>query len=91
VFRKNQYGPLGENLVLRYQRGLFVPEARMSSLEKLARESKADVAFMHLLRRFESQGTNVSDKATATSYAPRAFAADPEAGKVNGCRNSRTR
>jgi RecA-family ATPase len=82
VFRKNQYGPLGENIILRYQRGLFLPEAGMSSLEKLARESKADEIFLHLLRRFESQGRNVSDKARATSYAPRAFAADPEANKV---------
>ena len=54
----------------------------MSSLERLARESKADEIFLHLLRRFESEGRKVSDKARATIYAPRAFAADPEASKV---------
>ena len=25
-FKKNQYGPIGETIVLRYQRGLFLPE-----------------------------------------------------------------
>jgi RecA-family ATPase len=81
VFRKNQYGPLGENIVLRYQRGLFLPEAGMSSLEKLARESKADEIFMHLLRQFTGQGRSISDKPKAHSFAPRVFAKDGEAKK----------
>jgi RecA-family ATPase len=77
-FKKNQYGPLGENIVLRYQRGLFVPEAGLSSLDKLARESKADGVFLDLLRRFTDEGRNVSDKKTANSYAPRMFASEAE-------------
>ena len=64
-FKKNQYGPLGETIVLRYQRGLFLPEAGIGSLEKLAREAKADELFLDLLRRFADQGRNVSDKPTA--------------------------
>jgi RecA-family ATPase len=40
-FKKNQYGPMGETIVLRYQRGLFLPEGGMSNLDKLAREQKA--------------------------------------------------
>src|SRR5262249_37887932 len=39
-FKKNQYGPRGESIVLRYQGGLFLPEGGVSSLDKLAREAK---------------------------------------------------
>lgn len=33
-FKKNQYGPIGETIVLRYQNGLFLPVAGMSGLER---------------------------------------------------------
>jgi RecA-family ATPase len=77
-FKKNQYGPKGETLVLRYQRGLFLPVVRPSTLEKAAREAKADVVFLKVLRRFTEQGRNVSDKPKANGYAPREFTAEPE-------------
>src|SRR6478672_4829824 len=41
-FKKNQYGPTAETIVLRYQRGLFLPVAGIGTLDKLAREQKAD-------------------------------------------------
>jgi RecA-family ATPase len=72
-FRKNQYGPVGETIVLRYQRGLFLPETGMSSLERLAKEQTADEAFLTLLGRFEREGRNVSDKQTSPTYAPALF------------------
>jgi RecA-family ATPase len=81
VFRKNQYGPLGETIMLRYQRGLFLPEAGASSLEKLARESKCDEVFMYLLRRFAGQNRNVSDKKTSPNYAPTTFVEETESKK----------
>jgi RecA-family ATPase len=84
-FKKNQYGPLGESMVLRYQRGLFLPESGASNIEKLARESKADQVFLELLRRFAGQGRNVSDKQNSPNYAPTAFADDAEA-KQRGLR-----
>ena len=48
-FKKNQYGPIGETIVLRYQRGLFLPEAEFPSLDKVAREQKAEEVFLDLL------------------------------------------
>jgi RecA-family ATPase len=50
-FKKNQYGPLGENVVLRWRNGLFLPEPGISSLDKIAREAKADEMFLNLLKR----------------------------------------
>jgi RecA-family ATPase len=80
-FKKNQYGPLGENMVLRYQRGLFLPEAGVSDLDKVTRSAKADDVFMELLRRFSGQTRNLSEKPNAPNYAPTAFAREDEAKK----------
>ncbi|WP_439409760.1 AAA family ATPase [Bradyrhizobium sp. DASA03076] len=73
-FKKNQYGPIGESIVLRYQNGLFLPEGGASSLDKLAREMKTEDLFLELLRRFDGQGRNVSHKKNAPTYAPSLFA-----------------
>jgi RecA-family ATPase len=81
-FKKNQYGPTGETMTLRYQRGLFLPEGGMSGLDKLAREQKADEVFLALLGRYEREGRNVSDKPTSHGYAPKEFAREKEAGGI---------
>jgi RecA-family ATPase len=80
-FKKNQYGPLGETVVVRYGNGLFLPVAGMSGLDKIAREAKADGIFLDLLQRFAGEGRNVSDKQTSNNYAPATFAQEAEAKK----------
>ncbi len=84
-FKKNQYGPIGETIVLRYQHGLFLPEGGISSLDKLAREQKADEAFLALLSRYEREGRNVSEKPTSPTYAPTTFGKEKDA---NGFRRN---
>jgi RecA-family ATPase len=79
TFKKLQYGKLAENIVLRYQRGLFLPDATMSSLNKVAREQQADDVFLTLLAKYDSDGRQVSDKATANNYAPKLFVVEKEA------------
>jgi RecA-family ATPase len=78
-FKKNQYGPKGESIILRYQHGLFLPEVGISNLDQMARRAKAEEVFLNLLRRFSSQGRNVSDKPAARNYAPSEFAREKEA------------
>ena len=78
-FKKNQYGPTGETIVLCYQRGLFLPVTKMGTLDKLAAEQAADHLFLELLDKFQAQGRNVSHLKTANSYAPTMFAKDPKA------------
>jgi hypothetical protein len=78
-FKKNQYGPRGKNIVLRYQNGLFLPEGGVSGLDKLAREAKTDQLFLDLLRRFAGQGRNVSQIPTAPTFAPAAFCKEADA------------
>jgi hypothetical protein len=78
-FRKNQYGPMGETVALKYQRGLFLPVPGAGSLERAARDQKMDDLFLTLLDRSIGHGRNVSDKKTANAYAPNRFAEEPEA------------
>jgi RecA-family ATPase len=81
-FKKNQYGPRAEAIVLRYQNGLFLPEPGMSGLEKVAREAEAEQTFLDLLRRFTGEGRNVSEKQNSPNYAPTAFVKEAEAKKA---------
>jgi RecA-family ATPase len=80
-FKKNQYGPRGDNIILRYQRGLFLPEGGVANLDKAMRTATAEEMFMDLLRRFAVHNRNVSDKANANNYAPTAFAREDAARK----------
>src|SRR5262249_49342069 len=76
---KNNYGPVGETITLRWKDGLFLPTPTLGSLEKLAHEQKVDELFLRLLGRWKEQGRNVSDKPKANGYAPGSFAEEPEA------------
>src|SRR5262249_44960683 len=78
-FKKNQYGPTGETIVLRYQRGLFLPEGGLGNLDALAREQKAEEVFLALLGRYTREGRSVNDSRTANNYAPSNFSKEKEA------------
>jgi RecA-family ATPase len=78
-FKKNQYGPRSENVVVRYQNGLFIPERGLSNLEKVAREAEAERIFIDLLKRFSDAGRNLSHKVSSPNYAPKFFVAEAEA------------
>jgi RecA-family ATPase len=82
TFKKNNYGPIGERVLLRWKAGVFVPEPSTGSLEKLAADQRAEELFLTLLGRFEEQGRNVSDKPTAPTYAPTMFSKDPQANGI---------
>jgi RecA-family ATPase len=76
--RKNNYGPINEAILLRWVNGVYVPEPRQGSLERMAAEAEIAHLFIKLLRRLTAQGRNVSDK-VSPSYAPSVFAGEPEA------------
>jgi RecA-family ATPase len=77
-FKKSNYGPVSSSIVLRYQNGLFLPQAGVSSIEKAAQDATADDVFLTLLKRFAASNRNVSDKASS-NYAPALFAHEDEA------------
>jgi RecA-family ATPase len=80
-WKKNNYGPIGETILLRWKNGVYVPEPREGTLEQRAAEAKIDNLFLDLLRRLTKQSRNVTDK-KGTSYAPSVFADEPEAKAV---------
>lgn len=74
LFMKNNYGPIGAKVLLRWKKGVFVPEPGQGTIEKAAAERAAEQLFLSLLDRFPS----VSNK-SGVSYAPALFAKEPEA------------
>jgi hypothetical protein len=82
TFKKNNYGPVSANIVLRYQNGLFLPVPGMSSLDQAARDAKADDVFFKVLRHLSQQGQDLGPNRTASNYAPSVIAKHPDA---KGC------
>jgi RecA-family ATPase len=78
---KNNYGPTGEKIVLRWDRGVFVPEGQETSLNRLAAERDVDDLFLRLLEQRNAQGRWVTD-AKAVGFAPKELAAMPSADGV---------
>lgn len=75
---KSNYGPIGASLSLRYRDGAFVCEGNGSALDALAATAKADRVFARLLRECHANGRRVNHTG-GNSYAPKVFAAHPEA------------
>jgi RecA-family ATPase len=78
TFKKNQYGAISEDIVLKYRDGMFLPVSGLASLDKLAQEQNAEHLFLDLLRRFTLENRFVSDK-PSSNYAPALFAKEEEA------------
>ena len=78
---KANYGPIGEKVRVRWDRGVFVPECSASPIERAAAEAPIDDAFLRCLDAVTVQGRSVSAKKSST-YAPAVFEAMPEAGGV---------
>jgi RecA-family ATPase len=76
--KKNNYGPVTAEILMRWRDGVYIVEPRQGTLQQLAAAQPVNDLFIKLLRRLTDQGRNVSDK-TGTSYAPAAFAKQPEA------------
>ena len=75
AFKKNQYGPIGETIVLRYQRGLFLPEQGITNLDKLAREARVDEVFLRGLGQIIQQGHDAIAAKNSPDFGPALIAA----------------
>jgi len=89
-FKKNQYGPKGRPIILRYKDGLFLPVNGATDPERVAREARADGCFVNLLRKYNERGDDVSHKPKSHYFAPRLFA-DETAAKEHRFRESELR
>jgi RecA-family ATPase len=80
-FLKNQYGSLGERVILRYQNGLFLPEAGISNLDKLVREARVEEIFIAGLGRVIQQGRDAIVGENSPEFGPTLIAELPEVKK----------
>jgi RecA-family ATPase len=71
TFKKNNYGPIGASVTLRYRNGLFLPEGNISSFEQAARAAAAEEVFLAGLKRLIEQGHIVSPQVQSTYCAAR--------------------
>ena len=81
VFKKNNYGPISDTIVVRYTNGLFLPVPGVASLDRAAREIHAEAIFLELLSRFTRENRRVCSTPCST-YAPAAFAQEDAAKKA---------
>jgi RecA-family ATPase len=85
ICKKNNYGPGDETVTLRWKigthgSGVFIMEAAPGSLEAMAANRKADELFLTSLQRLNDQNRGpFSHKKQSNNYAPKVFAALPEA------------
>jgi RecA-family ATPase len=82
TFFKNQYGEIGKPITLKWESGLFVPVPDATQFEQAQADAEVDELFLAILRRFNRDRRNASDK-SGTSYAPALFAKEPEAGSTS--------
>lgn len=73
-FLKNQYGAKADDIKLRFQNGIFVPEV----VGVAGADPVADEVFLAILARLTSAGRHASDKPSRT-FAPVLFTKEPEA------------
>jgi len=81
VFKKNNYGPISDTIVVRYTNGLFLPVPGVTSLDRAAREINAEAIFLELLSRFTRENRRVCSTPCST-YAPTVFAREDAAKKA---------
>jgi RecA-family ATPase len=71
---KNNYGPKGEKVRLRWERGVFVPEGSVGAPQQAAAQNKVDRLFIQLLEERNAQCRWVSPS-KAVGSAPKELAA----------------
>lgn len=75
---KSNYARIGAEIALTWQKGVFVADAPVTGLDRMAASAKAERLFLTFLRQFEEQGRRVNH-AGGQTYAPKVFAVHPDA------------
>jgi RecA-family ATPase len=68
-FRKNQYGPPAQDIVLSYQNGLFLPVVG-ATVDKVQRNLEAEECYLGMLLMLTRQGQDLATAKRAENYAP---------------------
>jgi len=74
---KSNYSGIGGEIALTWQSGIFIADAPVTGLDRMAASAKAERVFIALLRMFAEQGRTVNH-AGGSTYAPKIFAENPK-------------
>jgi RecA-family ATPase len=74
---KSNYSGIGGEIALTWKNGVFVADAPVTGLDRIAANAKAERVFLTLLRMFAEQGRTVNHSGGQT-YAPTIFANHPK-------------
>lgn len=91
AFKKNNYGPKGNSIILRYQNGLFLPERGMSTLERAEHDMRVDNSYLDGLRKLLDQGQATSPQVQSPHYVPRLIAANDKSVRLKDLEASQQR
>lgn len=78
---KANYGPSGEVVSVRWQRGVFVPEGSVGTLQRVAAEADADATYLACLDAAGAQGRDAYPH-PGRDYAPKLFADMPQSNRI---------
>jgi RecA-family ATPase len=76
-FRKNNYGPISEDMVIEYKNGVFLPVIG-TSVDQVERNQRADDVYLSVLQRLTSQNQELGLSKHASNYAPTRIAEHPD-------------
>ncbi len=79
---KSNYGPAGEVIRARWERGVFVPEGGASSLQRASAEADAEYAYLACLDTAAAQG-RYGYPNPGRNYAPKVFAEMTQAQRLS--------
>jgi RecA-family ATPase len=79
---KSNYGKAAGAIKLRWTDGVFIREGEPTGIDRIVADAKADRVFLELLAAGYERGEWVSSAANVSNFAPRRFAAHPQAAGV---------
>lgn len=77
-FKKNNYGPVSESILLRYENGLFVPVMGKTATQA-ERDLEAEDIYLSVLTKLIGQNQDLGADKHGSNYAPAKIAAHPDA------------
>ena len=75
---KANYGSIGGEIMMKWENGVFIADAPVAGLDRMAASAKAERVFLKLLNELNEQGRTVNH-AGGPTYAPKVFASMKEA------------
>jgi RecA-family ATPase len=81
-FRKNNYGPISEEIVVEYRNGLFLPVTG-TTVDQAERYERAEETYLKVLQKLIDQNQDLSASKNSNNYVPTMISEHPEGGSFS--------